>query len=372
MVYILLRDCEIQMTISDQWCIYWQKFQLILIYILPSQTYILFQELQIQYKDSYFVKIWVYILTDMYKTIFVRYSKKLRTFDEKNQFGQILCDEDRILMLRNLTSCKWSLPGLDINKILKIIHGNGRQTGYKIAVWNCGRGLFADWNQSKLNEIQQFIENKRPHCFGIIEADLFGPNSQTNRKKYTTAEIKEKLRIDGYSIELPTSWDVHGQARLICYISDEIKYSRKYLKDGYDHIPSITLLVGNGKATRTAVHYFYREWKNGVSGESDSASQILHLQQHLSQMEGLLKEDIQMVALGDANVCALHWNNQNFRHKTLSNEIQTFLLQESCYQIVNQYTRIQSVSGNIQYSCLDHALTNVPERCNKPEVFNRE
>ena len=128
----------------------------------------------------------------MYKTIFVWYSKKLKTFDEKIQFGQILCDEDRILIPRNLTSCKWSLPGLDINKILKIIHGIGRQTGYKIAVWNCGRGLFADWNQSKLNEIQQFIKNKRPHCFGIIEADLFGPNSQTNRKKYTTTEIKEK------------------------------------------------------------------------------------------------------------------------------------------------------------------------------------
>ena len=51
-----------------------------------------------------------------------------------------------------------------------------------------------------------------------------------------------------------------------------------------------------------------------MSVESDSVSQNIHLQQHLSQLEGLLKEEIQLVALGDANVCALHWNDQNYRH----------------------------------------------------------
>ena len=237
-------------------------------------------------------------------------------------------------------------------------------------MWNCGRGLLSDGGQAKLAEIHQFIDQKRPHCFGIIESDLFGPNSDKNRKKYTTSEIHDKLRIDGYSLELPFSWNAYGQARIICYVSNDVKYSRVNLNDGNDHIPSITLSVGQGRATKNIVHYFYREWKNGVTGESNPNSQVLHLQQHLSQLQHLVQRNRQVVALGDVNVCALNWNEPNYRHKNLANEIQNFLLNESCFQIVDRYTRIQSALGNLQYSCLDHVITNVPEKCNVPEVFS--
>ena len=68
--------------------------------------------------------------------------------------------------------------------------------------------------------------------FGIIESDFFSPQSQTRRiRKYTTTEIREKLKIDGYLIEIPSTWDNHGQARLICYVSDDIKYKRKHIQD---------------------------------------------------------------------------------------------------------------------------------------------
>ena len=114
--------------------------------------------------------------------------------------------------------------------------------------------------------------------FGIIESDFFSPQSQTRRiRKYTTTEIREKLKIDGYLIELPSTWDNHGQARLVCYVSDDIKYKRKHIQDNINHIPSITLEVGLGRATNTTVHYYYREWKNGVTGESDKPSQLAQL-----------------------------------------------------------------------------------------------
>ena len=152
-------------------------------------------------------------------------------------------------------------------------------------------------------------------------------------------------------------------------MSNDIKYKRKYINDDNNHIPSITLTVGNGRATQTIVHYYYREWKNGVTGDSDMNSQVTYLQQHLSQLEYLVHQDQQVVALGDANVCALHWNDHNYRHKALATEIQDFLLRESCFQIVDKYTRIQNVAGSLQYSCLDHVTTNVPEKCGVPEVF---
>ena len=40
--------------------------------------------------------------------------------------------------------------GLSVNKIQKIINGNRRSVGYKLAVWNCGRGLVQDWFSPKL------------------------------------------------------------------------------------------------------------------------------------------------------------------------------------------------------------------------------
>ena len=71
-------------------------------------------------------------------------------------------------------------------------------------------------------------------------------------------------------------------------------------------------------------------------------------------------------------MCVLHWNDPNYKNKVLSNEIQTFLLQESCFQLVDKYTRVQSVAGAMQYSCLDHITTNIPEKCNHPEVFKSQ
>ena len=179
-------------------------------------------------------------------------------------------------------------------------------------MWNCGRGLLQDENLVKFVEIQQFIESKRPHCFGIIESDLFGQNCLIDRVKYTTEEIQEKLKIKGYKLELPSSWNTYGQARIICYVSEDIKYNRKFIGDGNDHIPTITLEIGLGKATKTIVHYYYREWKNCVTGNSDAASQLHYLQQHISQWESLIHTGRQVVILGDANVCAIHWNETNF------------------------------------------------------------
>ena len=56
----------------------------------------------------------------------------------------------------------------------------------------------------KLVDIKLFIEKHNPHLMAVIEADIHGPGSRTLRNKYyTTDEIRDKLHIDGYKIELP-------------------------------------------------------------------------------------------------------------------------------------------------------------------------
>ena len=67
-------------------------------------------------------------------------------------------------------------------------------------------------------------------------------------------------------------------------------------------------------------------------------------------------------------MCALSWNQADFRHKSLSDRVKKFLLDYSCYQLVNTWTRIQKSGNNIMRSCLDHVVTNVPDKCSLPEV----
>ena len=294
-------------------------------------------------------------------------SQKQNVSRMKNSEYDIFSKSCQNLNTHNLS---WATLGCSENKLQKIINGNRRSVGYKLAVWNCGRGLVQDGFSHKLFEIKQFIESKKPHCFCIIESDFYSHTSPINRfRKYSTHEIREKLKIDGYKIEFPQTWATHGQARLICYVSDEIKYTRKIFQNN-DHIPSITLEIGLGRATRTTVHYYYREWKSGVTGEGDTASKLVNLKQQISQWEELLATGRDFVALGDDNLCALSWNENDFRLKELSNEVQHFLLRETCFQLVNKFTRVQKVGNTIQKSCLDHVTTNAPHKCNVPEVYS--
>ena len=98
----------------------------------------------------------------------------------------------------------WSYAS-DSNQLAHSISGN-RRLGYKISFWNCRCKLI---NQSgsdtnKLVDIKKFIERNKPLIFGIIESDLYSPASIRNRcLKLSTSDLKEKLKIEGYNIELP-------------------------------------------------------------------------------------------------------------------------------------------------------------------------
>ena len=106
---------------------------------------------------------------------------------------------DSLKMMNQNPFICWSQRGLSINKIQKIINGNRRIIGYKLAAWNCSRGLIQDGFSTKLSEIKQFIETKKPHCFAIIEADIHSPQSLINRnRKQAGAELCQAQAQLGY------------------------------------------------------------------------------------------------------------------------------------------------------------------------------
>ena len=94
-----------------------------------------------------------------------------------------------------------------------------------------------------------------------------------NRQKLTTEEVKNILHISGYKLFLPTSWYVHGQARILMYAKDDIDVIFKENKREYNDLQSISCEVGISREKKTVVNLFYREFTGCVSGLDSKLSQ---------------------------------------------------------------------------------------------------
>ena len=138
----------------------------------------------------------------------------------------------------------WNITGLSTNKLQKIINGNRRSLGYKLAVWNCGGGLLGPAGPSnKLEDIKMLIENKKPHVLGIIETDLFSPESNHRRTcKFDSTTVRSLLYVPGYSLEFPSTWHSQGQRSAVRpYVAKS--YFETY--KSYDHMQKIGPLSQN-------------------------------------------------------------------------------------------------------------------------------
>ena len=123
------------------------------------------------------------------------------------------------------------------------------------------------------------------------------------------------LNIPGYSIELPATCDKYGQARIIVFVSNEIKCVRRNSVQSVQVLPSITLEIGIWRARKSIVNYYYREWTNGIDGNNSLEGQHDRLDKHIAEWKELVLEGKDFISLGDANLCALSWNDSNYRLK---------------------------------------------------------
>ena len=134
------------------------------------------------------------------------------------------------------------------------------------------------------------LKKNKPHVFGVIESDLYSPDSTRNRNtKLSTEELKEQLKIEGYNIELPETWRVHGQARVLAYVSENLVYKVKPPDPNISDLPNITLEIGLGREKKTVINIFYREWSSGVDGQSSQGSQVERLTRQIHYWRSLYK-----------------------------------------------------------------------------------
>ena len=76
-----------------------------------------------------------------------------------------------------------------------------------------------------------------------------------------------------------------------------------------------------------------------------------------------------LLLLGDANLCAKIWEEDSYRHKVLAQQVQDFLMESSCYQIINKDTRIGSgVDREVCSAIPYHCYTYVPEKIAETKV----
>ena len=217
-------------------------------------------------------------------------------------------------------SVTWSYSNMKTNSLMHALNGN-KNLGYRVAAWNCRRRLLnSDGSASdKIMDIEMYLKNHQLHMMGIIESDLHGPSSRVRRKNpLSTSDICEKLYIEGYYILLPQSWYTHDQARLLIYVQEGVKVKERKLSHGDSDLPSFSAELGLSREKKTCFNFFYREFTGGVSGLDSAESQRDRLGRQINHWKSLYKGGRDVLCLGDSNLCAAQWEEQNYRHKALA------------------------------------------------------
>ena len=255
------------------------------------------------------------------------------------------------------------------NKRAHILYGNRRNLGYKYFSWNCDRGLLS---KNKIEDIRQFALRHKPHFMGISEVDLRRNENNTNASstnEFSSEQAQEVFKVQGYRLIFPSSWLNHDKARIMVYVDEEIKAKVKNVLPGEDHLQHVALEVGFGKSKTHCVDFYYREWKSCITGENSKEAQEKEFDKLTNIWRRFVSDDKDFLALGDTNICAKKFDDPNNPYRDLVDIFQDFLVEENCYQIVDDFTRIRMVKNDVQRSCLDHVTVNCVDKVSKPEVL---
>ena len=209
-------------------------------------------------------------------------------------------------------------------------------------MWNCRRGLITGDKEasSKMVDIKNFIVSKKLHMLCLVESDLHSEVSRYRRAQpLTTTDIHRALGIPGYKLYMPDTWDKHGQARIIMYAKEELQVKRLSAGNSVSDIPSISFLISLGREKKTVVNFFYQEFTGGVSGLQDMTAQNERLVRQVNHWRTISESKCDYVSLGDANLCARKWYNDDYNLHDQAAQVQSFLLDTDSTQVVKDFTR---------------------------------
>ena len=265
--------------------------------------------------------------------------------------------------------CDWSLGGVGAGVIIY----TGRETGNFWAKYVNGniRGAKGVHNMHlnirslkyKVSEVKNIVHSERPTILGLSECELKKDNLDT-----------KALKIPGYDILYPKSWDLHGFARTIVYVKKSLKYQQ--LPDLEDSLVQSVWLKGSFKSCKPVYYcHVYREHSSSLGASINQQKE--YLSRLLGQWEAAIGHDSaaepnEVHISGDMNLdfLATKWMKPTYRLYSLTKLVQNTCNSHNFSQLVKEPTRAMynSISKTTEMSCIDHIYCNYKHKVSPPRV----
>ena len=245
------------------------------------------------------------------------------------------------------TPSSW-LTRQERNSKIKAENGNRDQSGrgIKILAWNKGSSFL----QNKHPEIESIIAGHQPHILGLCEAN-FMKNTDPRLVQHENYILHTAPTLDNPAL---------GVSRVVVYTHSSLIVKRRPdLEDST--LSAIWLEVGMPRQKKILVCNIYREWQymgQGPGSQSGSVTaQLRRWLVFLDKWEAALREDREVIVLGDINLDFLKWgrnlpaSDSNTRLKGLTDSLFARIFPLGVSQLVRTATRF---APNSEPSGLDH------------------
>ena len=241
----------------------------------------------------------------------------------------------------------------------KYIHGNiMRSKGVHNMHFNI-RSL-----KYKVGEIKNLVHVEKPTILGLSECELkreaVNPNS---------------LKIPGYEILFPKSWETQGFARVLVYVKKTFSYEQVHdLEDSL--VQSVWIRGSFRNSSQIYFCHAYREHASAIGGSINNQKEYLN--KFLSQWEAATEhnsavEPNEVHISGDMNLDYLptKWLQPSYRLYSLTKLVNSTCNAYNFSQLVQEPTRVMfnSVANTTEVSCIDHVYSNYRHKCSPPRVI---
>ena len=242
------------------------------------------------------------------------------------------------------------------NFVARMTYGNKRR-----GIINMQLNIRSLYN--KMNEIKMLIKSEKPHILGITEAELWRSHHSL-----------DTLRVPGYDLLVPKSWEVLGKARVVVYIKNTLQYDKI---DNLEHEDTQTVWFRAGFRNMKKVYFSvqYREHTNTLGNSLGAQKRNLELM--LNQWGSAVSYggDYNEVHIsGDFNLDSLNgrWLQAGYSLLSLAKMVSESCKAHSLCQIVDKVTRSQydSVKNVFHRSCIDHVYCNYRHRVSSIKIIS--
>ena len=217
---------------------------------------------------------------------------------------------------------------------------------------------------NKMSEVKNLILREKPHILGISEAELKKTHHNVN-----------SLKVPGYELLMPASWEVHGRARVVVYIKKSLQYEHLPVLQHPD-VQTVWLRAGFKNTKKIYFSHQYREHTSTLG--SSIASQRKALEKMLAQWEDAVAHDNpdqpnEVHIAGDMNLDSFNdrWLQSDYSLVTLARMVLDCCSANNFSQVVDKVTRVQynSVSKTTSTSYIDHVYCNSKHRISVVKII---